>query len=152
MFTLMDIPYDFSDEYYSYVNNNYIEFNNSFSITHMRRLADNDIANHNKEIDKDVTCVKFDKIYSYERRQIVVHQFDKIFQGIIDVDPSCTFSLSRYIHMELYKAYVSQCPYTQEHIASIVMTADPYIDSLTLCEMVRDRPVFSLTAKGLNYW
>ena len=127
IFTLTDIPHACSDEYYSYINDNYIEFDNGFSLTHMKKLTDNDIANHIKEIDNDVTRVNFDKIYSYKRRQMVVHQFDKISQGIIDADPSCTFTLSRYFHMDLYKDYVPMCPYTHEHIASIVMTVNPYI-------------------------
>ena len=37
-----------------------------------------------------------------------------------------------------------------EDIESIIMTADPYIDILTLQEMLRDYLAFSLTAKGLN--
>ena len=61
---------------------------------------------------KNVTRVNFDKIYSYAHQQMVINQFDKIFQGIIDVDPSCTFPLSRYFPTELYKNYV---PYVLTH-------------------------------------
>ena len=53
----------------------------------MRKLTDKDITNHIKEITNDVTHVNFDNIYSYERKQMVVHKFDKIFQGILNVDP-----------------------------------------------------------------
>lgn len=148
-FTPIDIPQDFDDEYYSYIDNNYIEFDDGFSLTHMRKLTDKDITNHIKKINNDVTHVNFDKIYSYQRRQMVVHQFKKIFQGILDVDPSCT--LSRYIELD---SYIDRyCPNSLDHkdIESITMTADPYIDIWTLQLMLRDRLVFSLTAKGLKY-
>ena len=52
----MDIPHDFSDEYYSYINNNHIEIDNGFSLTHMRKLTDNDIASNIKEINNNVIC------------------------------------------------------------------------------------------------
>ena len=80
------------DDYSSEIHDTYIEFDYGFSLTHMRILPDNDIANHIKEINNDVTHVNFDKIYFYEHRQIVVNQFDKIFQGIIDKDPFVTFN------------------------------------------------------------
>ena len=62
----------------------------------MQKLTDKDNANHIKEINNDVTCVNFDNKYSYARKQMVVNNFDKIFQGILDADPSCTFPLSCY--------------------------------------------------------
>ena len=77
--TSTDIPHGFTDEYYSYIDNNYIEANKGYNTTLMRKLTGNDIANHIKEIINDVTPVNFDKIYSYERRQMVVNQFEKIF-------------------------------------------------------------------------
>ena len=117
----------------------------------MQKLTDKDIANHIKEINNNVTHVNFDNNYSYARKKMVVHNFDKIFQGILDADPSCTFLLSRYFHMDLYKDYAPMCLYTKEHIASFVMTADPYIDLLTLREMLRYRLVYSITVKELKY-
>ena len=104
-FTPMDILQDFDDEYYSYLNKNYNEFDNGFSLTHMRKLTDKDLANHIKEINNDVTYLNFDNIYSYEYWQMVVHKFDKIFQGILDADSSFTFSLSHYFLMDWYKDY-----------------------------------------------
>ena len=151
-FTPTDIPHDFSDEYYSHIDNNYIEFDNAFNLIHMRKFTDNDITNHIKEIKNDVTHVNFDKIYSYEHRQMVINQFEKKFQSIIDADPSRMFPLSCYFHMELYKDYISECPYTQEHITSIITATNPYIDALTLREMIGDHLVFSLTTKRLKYW
>ena len=149
-FAPMDIPQDFDDKYYSYIDKNYSEFGTG---TLMRKLANKNISNHINEIDNNVTHVNFDAIYSYERRQImVVNQFDKIFQGILDVDPSCTFPLSCYFLIDWYKDYFPKCTYTQEQIDSIVMTTDPYIDLLTLQDMLRDRLVSSLTSKGLKYW
>ena len=64
----MDIPQDFDDEYYSYIDNNYIEIDNGFRLTHMRKLTDKDIANHIKEINNNVTRVNFDKIYPISHR------------------------------------------------------------------------------------
>ena len=78
-FTPTDIPQDFDDEYYSYLDKNYIEIKYFSSIILMRKLTDKDIANHIKEINNDVTCVKFDKNYSYQRILMVLSQFDKIF-------------------------------------------------------------------------
>merc|ERR1711884_367221 len=120
--------------------------------THMRKLTDKDIANHIKEINNDVTRVNFDANYSYQRKQMVVNKFDTIFQGIIDADPSCTFLLSRYFLMDWYTGWFCNCTDAQEQIDSIVMTADPYIDLSTLRDMIGDRLVSSLTAKGLRFW
>ena len=111
-YTPMDIPQD--DEYYNYLEAHYSVFDDGFSTTHMRKLTDKDIANHIKEINNNVTCVNFDNNYSYARKQMVVHNFDKIFQGILDADLSCTFPLSRYFIMDWYKEYFPKCPYTQE--------------------------------------
>ena len=66
----------------------------------MQKLTDKDIANHIKEISNNVTGVNFDNNYSYARKQMVVNNFDKIFQGIIDADPSCTFPLLQYFLMD----------------------------------------------------
>ena len=92
-YTSMDIPQEFDDEYYSYLDKHYNEFDDGFSLTYMQKLTDKDIANHIKEINNNVTRVNFDNNYSYQRKQIIVYKFDKIFQGIIDADPSCTFPL-----------------------------------------------------------
>lgn len=108
---LTDIPHDFNYKYYSYTSNSYIEIDNGFNSILMTKLTDNDIDNHIREITKDVTCMNFDRIYSYARQQMVVYHFDKIFQGIIDVESSCTFPLSLYFHMELCKDYILMCPY-----------------------------------------
>ena len=59
--------------------NDYIEIDNGFNITLMRKLTNNDIVNHVREITHDIIHVKFDKIYSYECCKMVVNQFDKIF-------------------------------------------------------------------------
>ena len=139
----MDIPQE-SDEYYSYLNKHYSVFDDGYSITHMQKLTDKDIANHIKEINNDVTRVNFDNIYSYEHKQMVVNQFDKIFQGILDADPSCTFPLSRYFLMDWYTGYFTKCTDTQEQIDSIEMTPSPYIDLDTFREMLGDRLVSSL--------
>ena len=151
-FTPTDIPQDFDDEYYSYLDKNYNKFDDGFSLTHMRKLTDKDIANHIKEINNDVTRVNFDNNYSYERKQMVVNQFDKIFQSIIDADPSCTFPLSRYFLMDWYTGWFGKCTDAQEQIDSIDITANPYIDLSTLRDMIGDRLVSSLTAKGLRFW
>ena len=111
-FTPTDNSHDFSDKYYNYIDNNYIEFDVGFSLTHMRKLTDKDIAIHIKEIDSNVIDVNFNKIYSYEHRQMVTYQFEHFPQGIMDADPSCMFQLSCYIHMGLYKDYVFKCCYT----------------------------------------
>ena len=151
-FTPMDIPQESDDEYYNYLDKHYSEFDDGYSITHMQKLTDKDIANHIKEINNDVTRANFDNNYSYERKQMVVNQFDKIFQGIIDSDPSCTFPLSRYFLMDRYTGYFTNCTDAQEQINSIVITPSPYIDLSTLRDMIRVRLVSSLTAKGLKYW
>ena len=83
---------------------------------------------------------------------MVVHKFDKILQGIIDADPSCTFPLSQYFLKDWYTTWFGNCTDSQEHIDSIVITADPYIDLITLCDMIGDHLVSSLTAKGLQFW
>ena len=77
-YTPMDIPQEFDDEYYNYLEEHYSVFDDGFSITHMRKLTDKDIANHIKEINNDVTRVNFDANYSYQRKQMVVNKFDKI--------------------------------------------------------------------------
>ena len=85
-FTPTDIPQDFDEKYYSYFDKNYSEFGICIFI---RKLTNKNIANHIKEINNDVTCVNFDVIYSYERRYMMVNQFERIFQGIINTHPSC---------------------------------------------------------------
>ena len=67
-FTPTDIPQDFDDEYYSYLNKHYNKFDDGFSLIHMQKLTDKDIANHIKEINNDVTRVNFDNNYSYQRK------------------------------------------------------------------------------------
>ena len=148
----MDIPQECDDEYYNYLEEHYSVFDDGFSITHMRKLTDKDIANHITEINNDVNRVNFDDNYSYERKQMVVNQFDKIFQSIIDADPSCTFPLSRYFLMDWYTGWFGNCTDAQEQIDSIEITADPYIDLSTLRDMLGDCLVSSLTAKGLRFW
>merc|ERR1739836_294739 len=118
----------------------------------MQKLTDKDIANHIKEINNDVTRVNFDANYSYKREQMVVNKFDKIFQGIIDADPSCTFTLSQYFLMDWYTGWFRNCTDTQEQIDSIVITVDPYIDISILRDMIGDCLVSSLTAKDLQFW
>ena len=83
---------------------------------------------------------------------MVLNQFDKIFQGIIDADPSCTFPLSRYLLMDWYTDWFGNCTDSQEQIDSIVITADPYIDLTTRRDKIGDCLVSSLTAKGLQFW
>ena len=89
-YTPMDIPQE-HDEYHNYLDKHYSIFDDGYSLTHMQKLTDKDIANNIKEINNDVTRVNFDANYSYQRKQMVVNKFDAIFQGIIDADPSCTF-------------------------------------------------------------
>ena len=123
-YTPMDIPQE-SDEYYSYLDKHYFVFDDGYSITDMQKLTDKDIVNHIKEINNNVTRVNFDANYSYQRKQIVVNQFDTIFQGIIDADPLCTFSLSQYFLMDWYTGWFRNCTDSQEQIDSIVITAEP---------------------------
>ena len=52
--TKEDLNYDFN-----YAN--YCKFDNDYSITLMKQLNDNDIANHIKEITNDVTHVNFEQ-------------------------------------------------------------------------------------------
>ena len=151
-FTPTDIPPKFDDKYFNYLDNHYDLFDDCSSYIYMQKITDNDIANHVKEINNNVNRVNFDNNYSYERKQMVVHKFDKIFQGIIDADPSCMFPLSRYFLMDWYTGHFTKCTDAQEQIDSIVITADPYIDLSTLRDMIGDRLVSSLTAKGLKFW
>lgn len=75
------------EDYNNFNYNNYCEFNDSYCIIITTHLNDNDIANHIKEITKDVTSVVFDKkLYFYKQPQMVVHSFNNFFQGIIDDD------------------------------------------------------------------
>ena len=83
---------------------------------------------------------------------MVVHNFDKIFQGILNADPSCMFPLSCYFLLDWYKDYFPKCSYAQEQINSIELPARPNIDLSTLRDMIGDHLVSSLTTKGLNYW
>ena len=78
-FTPMDIPQESDDEYYSYLNKHYDKFNDGFSLIHMQKLTDKDFTNHIKKINNNVTRVNYDNNYSYARKQMVVHNFDKIF-------------------------------------------------------------------------
>ena len=54
--------------------------------------------------------------------------------------------------MDWYTSYFTKCTDAQEQIDSIEMTPSPYIDLYTFREMLGDRLVSSLTAKGLWYW
>ena len=54
--------------------------------------------------------------------------------------------------MDWYTGWFGNCTDSQEQIDSIVITADPYIDLFTLCDMIGDRLASSLTAKGLQFW
>lgn len=112
----------------------------------------NDLANHIKEITNNVSCVNFDKIYSYKYQQMVVYSFGKIFQDIINADPSSTFALSCYINLDYYEEYYHNFPVALKHIKFTEITANPFIDLLVLCEITRDRLVTSFTAKGSSYW
>ena len=150
-FTPTDIPHKFDDKYFNYLDKQYDLFDNCSSYIYMQKLTDRDIANHIKEINNNITHVNFDNNYSYERKQMVVHKFEKIFQGIIDADPSSTFPLSQYFLMDWYTGYFTKCTDAQEQIEPIVITADPYIDLFTLHDMIRDRLVSSFTAKGLKF-
>ena len=124
-FTPTDIPQEFDDDYYSYLDKHYDKFDDCFSLIHMQKLTDKDIVNHIKETNNGVTRVNFNNNYSYAHKQMVVHNFDKIFQGILDADPSCTFPLPRYFHMNWYTGYFTKCTDSQEQIDSIVITTDP---------------------------
>ena len=75
----------------------------------MQNLTNKDIANLIKEIANNVIRATFDAIYSYERSIMVINQFDKIFQGLLDADPSCTFPLSHYFLMDWYQGYFTKC-------------------------------------------
>ena len=86
-YTPMDIPQEFDDEYYSYLDKHYSVFDDGYSFPHMQKLTDKDIANHIKEINNNVTRVNFDANYSYQCKQMIVNNFYKIIQGIIDADP-----------------------------------------------------------------
>ena len=150
-YTPLDITPEHDAKYFDYLDKHYSLFDND-GLIYMRKLTDNDIANHIKEINNDVTRVNFDANYSYQRKQMVVNKFDSIFQGIIDADPSCTFPLSQYFLMDWYTGWFCNCTDAQEQIDSIVMTVDPYIELSTLRDMIGDRLVSSLTAKGLQFW
>ena len=148
LYTPMDIPQEFDDGYYSYLDKHYSVFDDGYSITHMQKLTDKDISNHIKEINNNVTRVNFDANYSYQHKQMAVNNF----QGIIDTDTSCTFPLPRYFLMDWYTGWFGNCTDSQEQIDSIVITADPYIDLFTLCDMIGDCLASFLTAKGLWFW
>ena len=148
----MDHSPEYDAKYFDYLDKHYSLFDNCSSFIYMQKLTNKDIANHIKEINNDVTRVNFDANYSYQCKQMVVNKFDKIFQGIIDADPSCTFPLSRYFLMDWYTGWFGNCTDSQEQIDSIVITADPYINLFTLRDMIGDCLVSSLTAKGLRFW
>ena len=54
--------------------------------------------------------------------------------------------------MVWYTGWFGNCTDSQEQTDSIVITAEPYIDLFTLRDMIGDRLVSSLTAKGLWFW
>ena len=118
----------------------------------MQKLTNKDIANHVKKINNNVTPVNFDHNYSYQCKQMIIHKFDKIFQGIINADPSCTFILSQYFLMDWYTGYFTKFADPQEQIDLIEMTPSPYIDLSIFREMLGDCLVSSLTTKELWYW
>ena len=62
------------------------------------------------------------------------------------------FPLPCYFLMNWYTGHFPKCPYSQEQIDSIEMTAEPNIDLSTLSDMIRDCLVSSLIAKGVKYW
>ena len=146
----MDILRDCDDEYYSYIDKNYVEINYFSNITLMRKLTDKDIANHIKEINNDVTCVTFEKNYTYQHLSMVHPRFDKIFQVMLNADPSCTFPLYHYCDFDRYQEFSSCEEDFMWAIEQIKMTADPYIDLSTLHDMIGDCLVSSLTTKGLT--
>ena len=142
-FTSTDIPNKIDDTYFSYLDKNYNKFDNGFSLTHMQKLTNKDIANHIKEIDNDVTHVNFDKIYSYQHTQMVAHQFEKIFQRKLNADPSSTLPLSCYIDLDLYIDHY--CPNSDafcNYVESVTITSDPHVDMLTLRKTIGDHIVF----------
>ena len=73
----------------------------------MKHLADNNIVKHIRESSNNVTRVDLESIFSY-KQQMVIHYFDKIIQGLLDVDPSCTFPLYHYFNFDIYiyKLYI----------------------------------------------
>ena len=148
----MDIPHKYDAKYFDYLDKHYSLFEDCSSFIYMQKLTNKDIANHIKEINNDVTCVNFDANYSYQCKQMIVNKFDKIFQGIIDADLSCTFPLSRYFLMDWYTGWFRNCTDVQEQIDSIVITSDPNIDLFTLRDMIGDHLESSLTDKGLRFW
>ena len=150
-FTPTDIPHKYDDKYLDYLDKHYDEFDYCSSFIYMWKLINKYNANQIKEINNDVTRVNFNNNYSYSRKQMVVHIFDKIFQGILDADPSCTFPLSRYFLMDWHTGYFTKFTDAQEHIDSIEITPFPYIDLSTLFNMLRDCLVSSLTVKRLWY-
>lgn len=81
----------------------------------MQNLNDKDIANHIKEIANDVTYLNFYKTYSYEHSLMVLSQFDRIFQGMMDADPSCTYPLSQYSKFDKFNNFhhVTKTSFTQ---------------------------------------
>ena len=76
-FTPTDIPPKYDDKYFNYLDKHYNLFDNCSSYIYMQKLTDKDVVNHVKEINNNVTCVNFDNNYSYQRKQMVVHKFDK---------------------------------------------------------------------------
>ena len=78
-YTPMDIPQEFDDKYYSYLDEHYSLFDNCSGLIYMQKITNKDIANHTKEINNNVTRVNFDVNYSYQRKKKVVNKFDKIF-------------------------------------------------------------------------
>ena len=54
--------------------------------------------------------------------------------------------------MDWCTGYFTKYTDTQEQKVSIDITANHYIDLSTLCDMIGDRLVSSITAKGLWYW
>ena len=52
-----------------------VTFNDDYGIILMKRLNDNDIVNHIRDIINDIICVNFDKNYSYKHWQMVVNSF-----------------------------------------------------------------------------
>ena len=110
IFSPTNIPQKFDDAYHTYLDEYYDEFEDGFSLIHMQKLTEKDIANHIKEINNDVTRVNFDNNYSYARKQMIVHNFDKKIQrhtgckSIIYV-PISTLLSNGLVHQLFHQVY-----------------------------------------------
>ena len=57
--TPLDIPPEHDTRYFTYLDKHYSLFDVDDGLIYMQKLTDSDIDNHIKEINNDVTCVKF---------------------------------------------------------------------------------------------